>query len=155
MGISMIRLIRKAAVDSRPDGTLTLTLDQRLRARLRAVLDDGREAGVFLARGSMLRHGDCLEAEDGLVVRVLAAEEPLSTVRCADPLLLARACYHLGNRHVALQIQPGVLRYQHDHVLDAMLHGLGLHVELEQAPFDPEPGAYEGGHHGQGHHHAH
>ena len=75
-------------------------------------------------------------------------------MRCDDPLLLARASYHLGNRHVALQIRPDLLRYRHDHVLDAMLEGLGLKVEVVQAPFEPEPGAYDD-HHGHGHEHHH
>ncbi|MBK1724204.1 urease accessory protein UreE [Thiocystis violacea] len=149
----MIRLIRKARPGAAPEAQLTLTLEQRVRSRLRARLDDGREVGLFLERGSSLRDGDCLESEEGLVVRIVAGDETLSTVHCDDPLLLARACYHLGNRHVALQIQPGRLRYQHDHVLDDMLRGLGLVVELAQAPFEPEPGAYGGGH--QGHHHDH
>ena len=67
-------------------------------------------------------------------------------MRCDDPQLLARAAYHLGNRHVPLQIANGLLRYQHDHVLDEMLRGLNLDVQIEQAPFEPEPGAY-GSHH--------
>jgi urease accessory protein len=86
-------------------------------------------------------------------VQVQAAPETLSRVVCDDPLLLARACYHLGNRHVALQIEPGRLSYQHDHVLDAMVAGLGLTVTLAQAPFEPEAGAYGG--HDPAHHHAH
>ncbi len=115
-------------------------------------LDDGREAGVFLARGDSLKHGDLLASDDGLVVRVEAAHERLSTVASPDSHLLARACYHLGNRHVALQIEPGRLRYLHDHVLDDMVRGLGLAVTLEDAPFEPEPGAYGGPAHAHGHH---
>jgi urease accessory protein len=107
-------------------------------------LDDGREAGLFLPRGCNLRDGDCLIAEDGSAVQVRAAAETVSEVRCDDPLQLARACYHLGNRHVALQIEPGLLSYQHDHVLDEMVQGLGLSVCVKQAPFEPEPGAYGG-----------
>ena len=94
---------------------------------------------------------DLLASVDGTIVVVRAAAEPVSEVRCDDPLLLARACYHLGNRHVPLQIEPGFVRYQHDHVLDEMLQGLGLSVAVCQAPFEPEPGAY-GGH---GHSHSH
>ncbi len=115
-------------------------------------LEDGREAGVFLARGDSLKHGDLLASDDGLVVRVEAAHERLSTVASPDSHLLARACYHLGNRHVALQIEPGRLRYLHDHVLDDMVRGLGLAVTLEDAPFEPEPGAYGGPAHAHGHH---
>ncbi|MCP5142536.1 MAG: urease accessory protein UreE [Chromatiales bacterium] len=128
------------------DATLTLTMEQRVKSRLRVTLDDGRGAGVFLPRGGVLRDGDLLGGE-GLVVLVKAAPESVSTVRSDDPLRLTRAAYHLGNRHVALQIETGLLRYQHDHVLDDMVRGLGLEVVVEQAPFEPEPGAYGGGHH--------
>lgn len=147
----MISLTRKGGPAPGAQATVTLTLEQRARSRLRVRLDDGREAGIFLDRGEGLRDGDCLVAEDGLVVRVRAARERVSTVVCADPHLLARACYHLGNRHVALQIEPGRLRYLHDHVLDDLVRGLGLTVTTEDAPFEPEPGAYGGMAHGHGH----
>ena len=138
-----------------PQTTLTLPLEKRIRSRQRVTLDDGRVAGVFLARGEVLRDGDLLAGGEDLVVRVCAAAEPVSEVRCDDPLLLARACYHLGNRHVSLQIQPGLLRYPHDHVLDDMLRGLGLAPACIQAPFEPEPGAYGGSAQGAGHGHSH
>lgn len=138
-----------------PGTTLTLSLDKRVRSRLRVTLDDGRVAGVFLERGQVLRDGDLLGGADGLVVRVRAAAEPVSEARCDDPLLLARACYHLGNRHVPLQIEDGLLRYPHDHVLDDMLRGLGLQPVFAEAPFEPEPGAYGGGVHSHGHHNDH
>jgi urease accessory protein len=149
----VIRLTRRLPPAERWDATLTLPLDERIKGRLRVVLDDGREAGLFLARGNPLHEGDCLGDETGLVVRVQAAAESLSGVRCPDPLLLARACYHLGNRHVPLQIEPTGLRYQRDHVLDAMLRGMGLTVEAIDAPFQPEPGAYAGSHHHHSHDH--
>jgi urease accessory protein len=148
----MIRLARKATGPVAPGATLALNLDQRVKSRLRVVLDDGREAGIFLDRGESLKDGDCLVSDEGLVVRIQAASECLSTVESQDPHLLARACYHLGNRHVALQIETGRLRYLHDHVLDEMVRGLGLEVKVENAPFEPEPGAYGGTGHGQGHH---
>ncbi|MOA31878.1 Urease accessory protein UreE [compost metagenome] len=85
------------------------------------------------------------------MVQVIAASETVSTMHCCDPLQLARACYHLGNRHVPLQIAADFVRYQHDHVLDDMLRGFGLEVQLEQAPFEPEAGAYQSG----GHSHSH
>ena len=150
----MIRLTAKLDPQSSCDVTLTLTYEQRVKSRLRAVLDDGREVGVFLERGAILRHGDHLSADDGTVVRVRAASEQVSAVAAADPLLLAKACYHLGNRHVALQIEPGRLCKPHDHVLDALVRGLGLTVTVEDAPFEPEPGAYGGSAHGH-HHHGH
>jgi urease accessory protein len=137
-----------------PTTTLTLPLEQRIRSRLRVTLDDGRPAGVFLERGQTLRDGDLLAAADGVVVLVRSAAEPLSEVRCNDPLLLSRACYHLGNRHIALQIADGVLHYQPDHVLDEMLRGLGLQPRRVERPFEPEYGAY-GGHGHTGHSHEH
>lgn len=147
----MIHLNAKLECQPSCDTTLTLTYEQRVKSRLRAVLDDGREASVFLERGAVLRHGDCLSADDGTVVQVRAASEQVSAVGAADPLLLAKACYHLGNRHVALQIEPARLCYLHDHVLDALVDRLGLTVTVEDAPFEPEPGAYGGSI--QGHHH--
>lgn len=135
--------------------TLTLPLEKRIRSRLRVTLDDGTEAGIFLERGQVLHDGDLLGSSEGLIVQVRAAAEPVSEVRCSDPLLLARACYHLGNRHMPLQIADGLLRYQHDHVLDDMLRGLGLEPTLVEAPFEPEPGAYGGSAQGHGHAHAH
>jgi len=149
----MIELDRRLT-EGEPSTTLTLPLDKRVRSRLRVTLDDGREAGVFLPRGEVLRHGDLLADGDGTVVRILAANEPVSEVCSDDPLLLARACYHLGNRHVSLQIDTGRVRYRHDHVLDDMLRGLGLDPVAVEAPFEPEPGAYGGSAHAQ-HDHAH
>jgi urease accessory protein len=148
----MLRLVKRVA-QGEPATTLTLPLEQRVKARLRVILDDGRDAGLFLDRGPILRGGDLLQAEDGSLVQVLAAAEPVSMVRCADAHQLARACYHLGNRHTPLQILAGELRYQHDHVLDDMLRGLGLTPAFAELPFEPEPGAY--GEHGSDHAHAH
>lgn len=132
-------------------GSVTLSFDQRVKSRLKVELDNGETAGLFLPRGCILKHGDRIVAESGEVVAVRAADETVSTVYVTDPVLMARACYHLGNRHVALQIDAGFLRYQHDHVLDEMVEGLGLPVICEQAPFEPEAGAYHGG----GHSHSH
>jgi urease accessory protein len=148
----MIRLTRKLARGDW-DATLTLPLESRVKCRLRVTLDNGDDAGVFLERGDQLREGDLLASENGYRVRIRAAAEEVSTARSDDPLLLARACYHLGNRHVPLQIAPGWVRYQPDHVLDQMLQVLGLEVSTDRAPFDPEPGAYGGRTHGHGHGH--
>lgn len=148
----MLRLTQKTASGT-PAGTLTLPLEQRIKSRLRAELDDGREVGLFLERGIILRDGDMLQAEDGTVIQIRAADETVSTAKCDDPLLLARACYHLGNRHIPLQIDTDRVRYQHDHVLDDMLRKLGLAPIREQAPFDPEPGAYGDFAHAHGHSH--
>jgi urease accessory protein len=134
---------------------LVLPFGDRSKSRLRARLDNGEEAGLFLERGSILRHGDLLLADDGRVIEVRAASETVSTVRTRDPLMLARASYHLGNRHVALEISAGWLRYQHDHVLDDMLRGFGLEVVVGEAPFEPEAGAYVAAAHAHSHPHAH
>lgn len=136
---------------------LTLPFELRQKSRLRAELNDGREVGLMLPRGHLLRGGDCLKAEDGSVIRIEAADEAVSRVDHKDSLMIARACYHLGNRHVPLQIGDGWLRYQHDHVLDDMVRGLGLEVSFENAPFEPEGGAYggHGHHHDDGHSHGH
>ncbi|TXH71750.1 MAG: urease accessory protein UreE [Thiothrix sp.] len=135
--------------------TLTLPYERRIISRQRVTLDQGGDAGLFLARGASLQDGDVLKAENGELVKIQAALETVSTLYCADRLLLARACYHLGNRHVALEIRDGRLRYLHDHVLDDMLLGLGLKVVVEQATFEPEAGAYSTGHSHQHSHGAH
>jgi urease accessory protein len=146
-----------AAADSRrPVATLTLDFDDRKKSRRPVRLDGGEEAALMLPRGTVLRDGDHLRTEGGEVVEVRAAPEQLSAVTVADPLALARAAYHLGNRHVPVQIDAGKLRYQHDHVLDDMVRALGLPVHTEQAPFQPEGGAYAHGHsHGHDHDHDH
>lgn len=133
---------------------LTLPFDERQRSRLRVRLSDGEEAALFLPRGSVLRGGDLLALSDGRTVRVVAAEESVSTVRSGNLKQLARAAYHLGNRHVPLEVGEGYVRYLHDHVLDDMVRGLGLTVTAERAAFEPESGAYGGGH-GHGHRHPH
>ena len=136
--------------------TLTLPFELRQKSRFKTTLDDGREAGVFLPRGNLLRGGDCLKTTDGQVIEILAAKETVSTIYSKQPLELARASYHLGNRHVSLQITENWIRYLHDHVLDEMVEGLGLAVTVENASFEPEAGAYGGGHkHGDDHAHHH
>jgi len=137
--------------------TMTLPFDQRQKSRFRGQLDRGDEVAVLLPRGTVLRDGDILTTELGYPkVRVIAAPELLSVVRDDDPHALLRAAYHLGNRHIPLQIEPGELRFTADHVLDEMLHGLGIHVTRAQLPFEPEAGAYGGGHgHTHAHHHHH
>lgn len=129
------------------DHVLELTYELRTRSRLRAQSQAGVEIGLFLPRGRVLAEGDRLQGEDGSVVVIHAQSEALSRVFCDDALLLSRAAYHMGNRHVPLEIQAGQLRYLRDHVLDSMLRGFGLEVEEIFAPFNPEPGAY----HSHGH----
>ncbi len=150
----MLKVTERLEPSDEAKVSLTLPYEERKKFRLRTTLDNGREVGLQLSRQGVLRGGDCLRAEDGTVIQVRAGEEAVSTVVCADPLTMARACYHLGNRHVPLQISHGCLRYQQDHVLDDMVRQLGLSVTHEQAPFEPESGAYHaaGSHH---HHHHH
>ena len=147
----MIKIIRRIQ-KGKPVGILTLPFELRVKARLRSQLDDGREVGVFLDRGPIMRGGDLLEADDGSVIKVVAAKEEVSVVKVENNLLFARACYHLGNRHVALQILDNELRYQKDLVLDKMMIKLGLAVQTKSCPFEPERGAY--GEHGSDHSHA-
>ena len=131
------------------DATLSLPYDLRQKSRVRVTLDNGKDAGVFLPRGSVLKDGDVLQADSGALIGVFAAPEEVTTVRCDGVLLLTKACYHLGNRHVPLQIGNGWLRYRRDHVLDEMIESLGLKVVHEVTAFEPESGAYHGhGHHG-------
>ncbi len=138
----MRQLTRRLYEPITPTVSLTAPFELRQKSRGRVRLDDGTEAAWLLPRGTVLRDGDLLRGDDDCVVGVIAAPEPVSTVLAADPLLLARAAYHLGNRHVALQIGNGWLRYQQDHVLDAMVRELGLQVVNELTPFEPEAGAY-------------
>lgn len=126
------------------DGQLVLPFELRQKSRLRTQLSSGEEVGLNLERGYILRGGDQLLASDGRVIEVVAAPENVSVVTSSDPLRLARAAYHLGNRHVSVQIGAGWLRYLHDHVLDDMVRGLGLPIAHETLPFEPEPGAYSG-----------
>ena len=138
----MLMISRKLEEQRPASARLTLPFQLRSKSRLRTTLDGGEEVGLVLGRGAVLRGGDLLIAEDGRVIEVVAAPETVSTVQAGDPWQLARASYHLGNRHVALQIGQGWLRYQHDHVLDDLVRGLGLDVVVEEAPFEPEGGAY-------------
>lgn len=147
----MIRIEQRYSGTAPHQATLSLLIDQRTKSRLKVTLDDGRDAGLFLPRGQVLRGGDLLQSTDGLVIRIEAAIETVSTAHCTDALALAKACYHLGNRHVPLQIAATWVRYQHDHVLDAMVRGLGLAVAVEQAPFEPEAGAYSSASHTHDH----
>lgn len=148
-------IVERATAISR---TVTLPFDKRRLSRQRLRLDDGSEAALFLPRGTVLVPGATLVATDGTRVQVVAAPELVSRVQTLDRQLLARAAYHLGNRHVPVQVDADALAYLHDHVLDDMLEHLGLTVEAVSAPFEPESGAYgaqgHASHHGH-HSHAH
>jgi urease accessory protein len=130
---------------------LILPFELRQKSRLRTRLESGEEAALFLERGTLLRGGDKLEAADGRIVAVVAAAEHLLEVRADSSRELARAAYHLGNRHIPVEVGAGVLKLEYDHVLELMLQGLGVDVTESQGPFEPEAGAYGGGHHHREH----
>ncbi len=157
---SKLKIPRSAyKVDVR--GQLRLPFESRQKSRLKARLVSGEEVGLMLPRGEILRGGDLVTASDGRVIEVLADAEKLLHIETPD---LARAAYHLGNRHVPVEVGKDYLRIAEDHVLEEMLKKLGARVSHVEAPFEPEAGAYAGGHrhdemgHGgkiHDHHHEH
>ena len=153
-GLSRVLLQRSAGI--------ALDWDVRQKSRFDATDSLGRSVGVFLPRGSVVRGGDVLVADDGSLIVAAAAPQPVMVVtHCkthGSAFDLTRAAYHLGNRHVALELQPDHLKLEPDHVLAGMLRQMHLTVTETDAPFEPENGAYAaGGHaaHGAGHHHDH
>jgi urease accessory protein len=150
--------------------TVELDWDVRQKSRFDATDSTGRALGVFLPRGAVVRGGDVLVAEDGSLIAVKAAPQPVMVVRhCAEhgsPFDLMRAAYHLGNRHVQIELQADRLLLERDHVLADMLRHMHLLVNDDELPFEPEGGAYSGGghahaghghqpDHGHGHDHGH
>lgn len=141
--------------------TIELDWDVRQKSRFDATDSQGRQIGVFLPRGTAVRGGDVLVAEDGSLVRVIAAPQPvLRITHCTahgTPFDLTRAAYHLGNRHVPIELKPDHLKIEPDHVLADMLRSMHLIVVAVEEAFEPEGGAY-GSHehsHGADHDHAH
>ncbi|MGF6443448.1 urease accessory protein UreE [Paraburkholderia youngii] len=126
--------------------TLTLAFDERRKSRLAATLDNGEEIALLLPRGTVLRDGDVLVADDGGLVRVVAADEAVLVVRASDALTLTRAAYHLGNRHTPVEVGTDYLKLEYDPVLADMLERIGATLEQVSRPFHPEAGAYGGGH---------
>jgi urease accessory protein len=124
-------------------GRLELPFDARQKSRLRTKLASGEEVALMLPRGEVLRGGDLVTASDGRVIEVVAVPEKLLHIETRD---LAKAAYHLGNRHVPVQVGENFLRIAEDHVLEEMLRKLGAKVSHVEAPFEPEAGAYAGGH---------
>jgi urease accessory protein UreE len=143
----MLTLHTKLERADKVDGELVLAYDQREKCRLRARLVSGEEVAVFTPRGSVLRDGDLLSGEDRRAIRVIAAPEAVYVIHCATPHILARCAYHLGNRHTQVQIGAGYLRIRVDPVFKEMVEGLGARVEQQEAPFEPEAGAYSGAPH--------
>jgi urease accessory protein len=142
-----------------PADTVVLDFDDRHRRRMAMTGTRGLEFLLDLEDAIMLRGGDALVLDDGRLIEVVAAPEPLAEIRGADPHHLIRVAWHLGNRHLPTQIMPKGLRIRRDHVIEAMVKGLGARVIEIEAPFDPEGGAYAGGGHadapeGNSHDHA-
>jgi len=149
--------------------TVQLDWDVRQKSRFDALDSQGRSLGVFLPRGTVVRGGDVLVAEDGSMIRVEAAPQNVLVITpCSEhgsPFDLTRAAYHLGNRHVQIELQPDHLKIEPDHVLADMLRAMHLIVTEQNLAFEPEGGAYAAGHggghshgeheHGKGHDHHH
>jgi urease accessory protein len=139
--------------------TVELDWDVRQKSRFECTDSQGRSLGVFLPRGTLVRGGDVLVAEDGSLVRVVAAPQPVLVITpCAEhgnAFDLMRAAYHLGNRHVAIELKPDHLKIEPDHVLAEMLRSMHLTVTPANEPFEPEGGAYGSHGHGHGREHGH
>jgi urease accessory protein len=141
-----IQVLKAGSWQAAPVDRITLSYEQRHRRRLRFRADAGTEFLLDLPRTTVLRGGDGLRLEDGRVILVAAADEPLLEVTAADPQLLARLAWHIGNRHLPAQIATGRMLIREDGVIEAMLQGLGATVRHVAEPFTPEPGAYDGSH---------
>ena len=135
--------------------TVVLDFDDRHRRRMAMTGTRGLEFLLDLKNATALRGGDALVLEDGRLVEVVAAPEPLAEIRGSDPHHLIRVAWHLGNRHLPTQIMPKGLRIRRDHVIEAMVKGLGARVIEIEAPFDPEGGAYAEHAHADAHAHGH
>jgi len=138
--------IPRSAYQVEVRGQLRLPFEQRQKSRLRAQLASGEEVALMLPRGEVLRGGDLVSASDGRIIEVIAESEKLLHVECASAAAMARAAYHLGNRHVPVEVGDGYLRLAGDHVLEEMLKRLGAKVSHIESAFEPEAGAYGAGH---------
>lgn len=148
----MLVITKRADTTSIVDVEVSLTFDVRKKSRFKTFSVDGEEVGIFLERGAILSGGDCLMSEDGRVVRVVAKDESLLQINRGSSRSLAQLAYHLGNRHVSIEIDVDSLRIAYDEVLKDMVEGLGAQTLAVTAPFHPESGAYGGGHsHGSEH----
>jgi urease accessory protein len=139
--------------------SVSLDWDVRQKSRFETTDSLGRTLGVFLSRGTVIRGGDVLVAEDGSLIQVNAApQEVLRITTCTvhgSPFDLTRAAYHLGNRHVPIELKPDHLKIEPDHVLAEMLRAMHMTVHTVQEAFEPEGGAYSSDGHHHGHDHAH
>ncbi|MEZ5454872.1 MAG: urease accessory protein UreE [Lysobacteraceae bacterium] len=141
-----LHAVEATADDEASATALPLDHEARRRSRQRLRLPDGREVAIVLPPGSTLPPGQFLHSADGLRFRVVAAAQPVLEVRAPDALTLLRAAYHLGNRHIPLQVDVEWLRLEPDPVLADLLQRLGCQVDAVERPFEPESGAYGGGH---------
>jgi len=142
--LKALKILRAGEWPAPAAHSVTLDFDRRYRRRLRFTTAQDTEILLDLPEAIHIKHGDALALEDTTLVEVHAAPEALLEIRAAHPDLLARLAWHLGNRHLSVQFLPGRLRILDDHVIAAMVRGLGGTAEPVQAPFDPEPGAYHG-----------
>jgi len=132
-------------------GAVTLDFDARYRRRIRLTTDDGEDFLLDLPDAVAMANGDGLQLDDGRLLKVQAAAEPVVEVRHSDPNQLVRISWHLGNRHLPTEIRNDVFCIRPDHVIEAMLHGFGADLVKLHAPFQPEGGAYSGLGHRHGH----
>ncbi len=150
------RLEKGTWPDANAVGTVTLTFDDRHRRRIRMADDAGAPFLLDLAEAEYLHDGDGLRLDAGGYLQVKAAKEAVLDIHCQDAAHTARIAWHIGNRHIPLEVlDDGGLRIRADHVLAGMLEGLGAHVHNREDAFSPEAGAYAGGGHGSSHGHGH
>lgn len=134
--------------------TVTLAYDERHRRRIKMTADNGEDFLLDLEQAAYLAEGDLLELEDATAIKVIAALEDVMDVKTANPSETARIAWHIGNRHMPIQVlENGQMRLRYDHVLQHMIEGLGGTCQKKTAPFAPEPGAYSSGEKGHGHAH--
>ncbi|WP_201566781.1 urease accessory protein UreE [Psychrobacter immobilis] len=134
---------------------LYLDFDTRQRSRFKADTQHQEAIGVDLPRTETIKNGSVLADNQGNLIQIMAAKQALIEVTTDNSFDLMKGAYHLGNRHVPLMLTPNALYFEPDHVLEAMLHQLGLHTQTVQAPFEPETGAYKGNQGGHSHSHGH
>ncbi|WP_133104097.1 MULTISPECIES: urease accessory protein UreE [unclassified Psychrobacter] len=148
---------QQAVIDSQKQAEkfLYLDFDTRQRSRFKAETQHQESIGVDLPRTETIKNGSVLADHQGNLIQIMAAKQGLIEVTADNNFDLMKGAYHLGNRHVPLMLTPTALYFEPDHVLEAMLHQLGLHTQAVQAPFEPETGAYKGNQGGHSHSHSH
>ena len=148
----MLQVFERLAHSHDPiDDSITLDQDTRKKARIKGQTDQGKQIGIFVARGHPLLVGEILKTECGLLIEVKGQAEHVSTAIAQDWLAFSKVCYHLGNRHTSLQIGELWVRFKADHVLEELAENYGLRIDKTPAVFEPENGAYGA----RSHSHAH